>query len=104
MMTMTCLNGLYTHPEIESLAEALLWQEDGGAIAVLAPTSLTQSLDQRFLNQAIVDTFIEDRKLALGDILLASQRQIPIDNPGAYEVMLTFLLFGDPALQISHPK
>jgi len=103
MMTMTCLNGLYTHPETESLAEALLWQEDGGAIAVLAPTSLTQSLDQRFLNQAIVDTLIEDQNLALGDILLTSQRQIPTDNPGAYEVMLTFLLFGDPALQIARP-
>ncbi len=102
-MTMTCLNGLFTHPEKESLAETLIWHDEGGAITVLAPTSLTQTLDQRFLNQAFVDTFLSKPDFTIGDILLESQRQIPVDNPGAYEVMLTFLLFGDPALQIPRP-
>ncbi len=41
VLNFTCLTGLFTHPKVQSLAETLLWQADAGAVAVLAPTSLT---------------------------------------------------------------
>jgi hypothetical protein len=103
MMTMTCLNGLFTHPEVESLAETLLWNSNGGAVTVLAPTSLTLTTDQTLLSRAIIDTLSDNPGSSLGEILLKAQREIPSENLGAVEVMLTFLLFGDPAMHLVYP-
>jgi hypothetical protein len=97
---LTCLTGLFTHPQIESLAEALLWQPEGGAAAVLAPTSLTLPNDQSFLYKPLVQAMLDDPSGTLGDFLLYARRQVPVDAPGRRDVMETFLLFGDPALQL----
>jgi hypothetical protein len=103
VVNMTCLTGLFTHPKIESLAEALLWQSAGGAVAVLAPTSLTLPTDQGFLSQALADAMAANPDLTLGDILQDARMKVPADTPGTLDVMQTFLLFGDPALQLRHP-
>ena len=103
VLTMSCLNGLFTHPEIESLAEALLWNSKGGAVAALAPTSLTLTTDQTILSQAFADQLSENPGATIGEILLNAQREIPGENPGAVEVLLTFLLFGDPAMNLAYP-
>ena len=103
VVNMTCLTGLFTHPKIESLAEALLWQSTGGAVAVLAPTSLTLPTDQGFLSQALVDAMVANPDLTLGDILQEARTKVPDDTPGTLDVMQTFLLFGDPALQLRRP-
>jgi hypothetical protein len=97
---MTCLTGLFTHPKVQSLTEALLWKPDGGAVAVLAPTSLTLSDDQSFLSQALVQAYLKDRTARLGDIFVQAQRAVPTAGAGAQDVLRTFLLFGDPALVI----
>jgi hypothetical protein len=100
MVHLTCLTGLFTHPKTESLAERLLWQPGGGAAAVLAPTSLTLPLDQGFLSEALAQAYLADPDARLGDLLLAAQRQIPPGDPGTREVLLTYLLFGDPGMRI----
>jgi hypothetical protein len=97
---LTCLTGLFTHPQIESLAETLLWQAGGGAAAVLAPTSLTLPTDQSFLYKPLVQAMLDDPSGSLGDFLLSARRQVPMDAPGRRDVMETFLLFGDPAMQL----
>ncbi len=101
VVNMTCLTGLFTHPELDSLAEALLWEPEGGAVAVLAPTSLTLPNDQSFLSSALVEALQADPDATLGEISLAARRQISLDSPGGRDVMLTFLLFGDPALRLA---
>ena len=103
VMTMSCLNGLFTHPEIESLAETLLWNPEGGAVAVLAPTSLTLTTDQTILSQAFIKNLSDYPEASIGEILLKAQQEIPNKNPGAVEVLLTFLLFGDPAMRLAYP-
>jgi hypothetical protein len=103
VINMTCLTGLFTHPKIESLAEALLWRSGGGAVAVLAPTSLTLPTDQGFLSQALVDAVVAEPSSPLGDILQEARKKVPGDTPGTRDVMQTFLLFGDPALQLKYP-
>ena len=100
LVNMTCLTGLFTHPTIESLAEAMLLQESGGAVAVLAPTSLTLPGDQGFLSQALAKALSSSEMVILGDVLLQARRSIPLQSPGAQDVLLTFLLFGDPALRV----
>jgi hypothetical protein len=100
MLNLTCLTGLFTHPKVTSLTETLLWQPEGGAVAILAPTSLTLANDQRFLSNALAEALLADPKAALGQVFLRAQRQAPTDDPGTRDVMMTFLLFGDPALRL----
>lgn len=103
VINMTCLTGLFTHPNTESLAEAMLWKPDGGAVAVLAPTSLTLPNDQSFLVQSFVQTMLEDPSLPLGELLRRARAQVPSDTRGRRDVIQTFLLFGDPALRLPSP-
>ncbi|MFH1636728.1 MAG: C25 family cysteine peptidase [Chloroflexota bacterium] len=100
MLHSTCLTGLFTHPAVESLTENLLWNPDGGAVAILAPTSLTLSNAQAYLTTAFVEAWLQSEGQRLGDIALYAWRQTPVDNSSAVEVMNTFLLFGDPALRL----
>ena len=102
MLHITCLSGLFTHPTAESLTENLLWNPEGGAVAILAPTSLTLSHAQAHLTTAFVEAWLqsESEGQRLGDIVLHAWRQTPEDNSSAVEVMNTFLLFGDPALRL----
>lgn len=103
VLNMTCLTGLFTHPRVESLAEALLWREGGGAVAVLAPTSLTLATDQTFLSQPLAEALLREQAQTLGEALLRAQRQVPTEQVGPRDVMQTFLLFGDPALRPAYP-
>ena len=100
VLNMTCLTGLFTHPKVESLAEALLFNPNGGAAAVLAPSSLTLAYDQSFLSEPLVKEILAQPEARLGEIHLAARRQINLDTPGKRDVMLTFMLFGDPAIHL----
>jgi hypothetical protein len=103
VLSFTCLNGLFTHPKVESMAEALLFQPEGGAVSVLAPSSLTLPVDQSFLENSLVSSLVKRPALTLGEAFLSAQQLIPLDSPGARDVLETFLLFGDPALHIAWP-
>lgn len=101
VINMTCLTGLFTHPKMESLAEALLWRPQGGAAAVLAATSLTLPTDQGFLSRALAEALLAGKDAPLGDALLEARRSVSWDTEGARDVLETFLLFGDPALRMA---
>jgi hypothetical protein len=100
VLNFTCLTGLFTHPKVQSLAETLLWQADAGAVAVLAPTSLTLGSDQSFLSDALVSAYLANPTGRLGDLVLKAWQVMPTGETGARDVMQTFLLFGDPALTV----
>lgn len=100
ILNFTCLTGLFTHPIEQSLAESLLFNDKGGAVAVLAPTSPTLPNDQTFLSDAIIEALLQEPVPRLGDITLAAWRQVPTSSESVVDVMQTFLLFGDPALQL----
>ncbi|GAB4397188.1 MAG: C25 family cysteine peptidase [Anaerolineales bacterium] len=102
VVNMTCLTGLFIHPKVTSMAETLLFAPNGGAVAMLAPTSLTVSYEQAFLHQPLVQTLTADMHQPLGDALLYAQRQYPRENNP--DVLNTFLLFGDPALRMIGEK
>jgi len=103
VINMTCLTGLFTHPKVESLAEGLLWAEGGGAVAVLAPTSLTLPGDQSFFNQALFQALFQERIPTLGPAIVRAKHQTPADSAESRDVVETFILFGDPALRLAYP-
>jgi hypothetical protein len=100
ILNLTCLVGLFTHPKKESLAEALLFHPEGGAIAVIAPTSLTLPVDQNALSHAFLEAFLKDPSARLGDLFLEAQRNAPRGEGEMRDVLETYHLFGDPALLI----
>jgi len=101
VLNMTCLTGFYTHPRVESLAEALLWNPEGGAVAVLAPSSLTLPMNQYFLSRTLAEALSSDSMVTLGELHLSARRNVPAEDPGSIDVMQTFMLFGDPALRLA---
>ena len=103
LFNLSCLTGLFTHPQVESLAESLLLKPAGGAVAALAPTSLTTPNDQWFLSQAFAKSLAADPTARLGDHFVAAQKAIPAESDSTRDVLRTFLLFGDPAMNLPNP-
>lgn len=66
VLNMTCLTGLFTHPKVKSLAETLLWMPDGGAVAVLAATSLTLTTDPELFEHGVCRRVFEGAVGAAG--------------------------------------
>ena len=64
-LIMTCLNGYYHAPNIDSLAESLL-KAPGGAAAVWASSGFTVPTDQENLDTEMVKTIYERRGITLG--------------------------------------
>jgi hypothetical protein len=96
----TCLSGLFTHPQIESLSEALLFNPKGGAVATLAPTSLTLSQDQASLITPLIQALFSGKGLTFGEALLQARRSLSVESTGSLDVLRTFLLLGDPLLRL----
>ncbi len=48
---MTCLNGYFQDPALDSLGESLMKAEGGGAVAVWASSGMTLPTNQTLLNQ-----------------------------------------------------
>jgi len=90
----------FIHPKTESLTETLLFNPTGGAVAILAPISLTLPGDQSFLSSPLGEAFAAGDLGRLGDIFLFAQSQMNTEVRGVQDVMVTFLLFGDPGLVI----
>ncbi|MBU1878452.1 MAG: hypothetical protein KJ734_05835, partial [Chloroflexi bacterium] len=100
--TMTCLDGYYHHPQAQCLAEALLLAPQGGAIAVLAPTSESLPTDQSFLIRGLLEALSQRPHPTVGEAVLQAKRGLP-DTAAARDLMATFNLLGDPATRLPFP-
>jgi hypothetical protein len=92
---LTCLNGFFLNLTSDSLAETLLFTENGGAVAAWASTGLTtpdiqEIMGQRFYNQLGVGNITR-----MGDLIKDAKTQIP----GGMDVRLSWALIGDPMLK-----
>lgn len=99
-MQFTCLTGLFSHPSLTSLTEAMLWQPGGGVVASLAPTSLTLPTDQGYLVEALLETIKSQEYRRIGDVYKAAIQVVTQTQPQSVDVIQTFLLLGDPALNL----
>jgi uncharacterized repeat protein (TIGR01451 family) len=90
---MTCLNGYFQDVTTPSLAEALLSNANGGAVAVWASSALTEprpqmAMAREFLRQLFAGA-------TLGDAALAAKRAT--NDP---DVRRSWMLFGDPSMKL----
>jgi hypothetical protein len=96
VVTMTCLNGFFQDVFTESLAEALIRAEGGGAVAVWASSGLTEPDRQALIDQQLISLlFGNEQSLALGDAVRAAKAAT-----ADMDVRRTWILFGDPTMRI----
>jgi hypothetical protein len=97
-LIMNCLNGFFQDVYAQPLGVTLLLAPNGGAVAVLASSGLTQPAPQTQLDLLVVGKALTNDRPTLGESLLKAKSQI--SDP---DVRRTYLLFGDPAMQIKQP-
>lgn len=102
MLTPTCLDGFFYHPEKDSLAEDLLFRNEGGIVAGVVPTGFSITDAQAALMRALFTELFRASAPTLGEALLRSKQELPVDAPEMREVIETFVLLGDPALDVGH--
>ncbi len=100
LITPTCLDGYFYHPQMDSLAEALLFKGDGGIVAGFVPTGLSLPQAQSELMQAFFAELAVQPAPTLGQAITQAKQQISAAAPEMREVIETFALLGDPALRV----
>jgi hypothetical protein len=106
MVSMSCLTGYFAYPEAwtSSLVEVLLRAEEKGTAAALMPTGMTTTVGQHVMNTALFETIFTEDVRRLGPAI-AQAKQVLLANGNSYfeQISATFLLFGDPAMQLKVP-
>jgi hypothetical protein len=99
VVSMTCLNGFYHDPYLESLAESLIKSEHGGAVAVWASSTLTGPSSQSLMNREVIrQIFSADSKgrgLTIGEA--TARAKAAVADP---DVRRSWILFGDPTTRL----
>jgi hypothetical protein len=96
-ISMTCLNGYFQDPALDSLAESLMQASHGGAIAVWSSSGMTQPHDQARINQQLYRLLFSPGlgALRLGEAI-ARAKSLETNR----DVRTTWVLLGDPTLRI----
>ncbi|MBI3475018.1 MAG: DUF11 domain-containing protein [Acidobacteria bacterium] len=97
-LTFDCLNGFFQDVYTQSLSEALLLNSQGGAVAVISSSALTDAQPQALLDRKLVQALMQNIAPTLGDAFVQAKSGIK-----AKDVRKTYLLFGDPLLKLKTP-
>jgi uncharacterized repeat protein (TIGR01451 family) len=95
---MDCLNGFFQDVYDQPLAVTLMLAPNGGGVAVLASSGLNLAPPQAKLDALVVKSALSSSRPTLGDAILSAKSQI--NNA---MVRKTYILFGDPAMQVKQP-
>ncbi|MCX7840886.1 MAG: C25 family cysteine peptidase, partial [Anaerolineae bacterium] len=98
LFTPTCLDGFFYHPQKNSLAEELLFKDDGGIVAGLVPTGLSLPQSQEELMRALFAEISANPTSTFGEAIMRAKQRIDGTVPDRREVIDTFVWLGDPAL------
>jgi len=97
-LIMDCLNGFFQDVYAQPLGVTLLVAPNGGAVAVLASSGLNQPAPQTQLDMLVVEKALHAGRLTMGEAIVKAKAEI--SDP---DVRKTYVLFGDPAMQIKQP-
>jgi len=93
---MTCLNGYFHDAAMDSLGEALMKAEHGGAVAVWASSGMTFPAVQAALNQELYRLiYNQGPAITIGEA--AARAKASVGDP---DVRRTWVLLGDPATRL----
>jgi hypothetical protein len=97
-LIMDCLNGFFQDVYAQPLGVALMLAPNGGAVGVLASSGLNQPSPQTKLDALVVQGAMNGQGTTLGDAIVRAKSHI-----GDLDVRRTFVLLGDPAMQVKQP-
>ncbi len=92
---MNCLNGYFVDPRVESLAEALVRAQKGGAIAVWASSGMSLPEGQIEMTRELYRQVFADGQLRIGDAIIRAKAATA--DP---DVQRTWVLVGDPTMRL----
>jgi hypothetical protein len=93
---MTCLNGYFQDAASDSIAEALLKAQRGGAVAVWASSGMTMPAEQGTINQEFYrQLFGGSKAMTLGEAVTKAKAAT-----SDADVRRTWVLLGDPAMKL----
>jgi hypothetical protein len=96
VVAVTCVVGQYSVPGSSCLAQSLLLQDKGGAVAVIAPTGLSVNQDASRLNLRLMQFLRANAQAAVGDMFRqAMADHVAQDKPATQPAI--YNLIGDPA-------
>jgi hypothetical protein len=105
VVSMTCEVGYYIFPsptngDYSSLDESLVHAPNGGAIATWSPTGLGLTSGHDQLDQGLFQALFQDNITELGPATTQAKYYLYANSGSNRELIDTYLLFGDPALQL----
>ncbi len=92
---MTCLNGYFQDPAIDSLAESLL-KANGGATAVWGSSGMTTPNIQAILNHQLFAMIFNGTPITIGEATARAKAAVT-----GGDVRRTWILLGDPTTRLS---
>jgi hypothetical protein len=94
---MTCLNGYFQDAALDSLAEALIKAESGGAVAVWGSSGMTRPEAQAKLNREAYRLLFSEASVrpTLGEALKQAKAAV-----ADLDVRRTWVLLGDPTMRL----
>jgi uncharacterized repeat protein (TIGR01451 family) len=97
-LLMDCLNGFFHDVYTQSLAESLLLAPKGGAVAVWASSGFTGAASQATMDQSLLRIISQNPATPLAEAI--QNAKLGIVDP---DVRRTWILFGDPGMQLQLP-
>jgi hypothetical protein len=92
---LTCLNGYFTHPQFDSLAENLVRAPSGGAAAAWASSTDTTPDYQLTMGAQFYHEIGLGNIKRMGDLVINAKSTIPGSDVG-----YSWVLLGDPMLKV----
>lgn len=104
VLEMSCYTGFFHFPLRPALAEVLLRTAGGGAVATWSSSGQSVARGHDLLLAGFLDAALAEPAPTLGAAILATKVNLFAAGGGVYDDLLdTFHLFGDPALQLAPP-
>jgi hypothetical protein len=105
MLPMTCAEGYFIRPDtISSLGESIVRKSGGGAIASWSPTGFGTTVGHQMLDESVFSEIFENNQRMLGYLTTQAKYDIYARTSSFSDLIETYTLFGDPALQLQIPK
>jgi hypothetical protein len=101
LLEMTCYTSRFSHPTDDTLDESLVRRADGGAVATWGPSALGSSDGERVLHQSFFDAVFQDDTTELGPAIEAAKLNLMVEKPWRSYLCDTFILLGDPAMDLN---
>ena len=102
LVSMTCLDGYWIHPNQSSLIEELI-RSEFGAVAAFSPTGLGVSTGHDILHKAFYNALLIDRVQTLGLAVEAAKSAL-FEAKSDYDLLHTYTIFGDPSIRFNFDR